>query len=73
MKLKCNLLSMMWQHDFLMKQIFFSLIFLSENKGRLAKLAGYPGHTHGRIGGHGKVCLTFFVFAPLFWEKLLFT
>jgi hypothetical protein len=44
MKLKCNLLSRMWQHDFLMKQIFLSSIFLSENKGRLAKLAGYPGH-----------------------------
>ncbi len=44
MKLKCNLLSRMWQHDFLMKQIFFSLIFLSENKGQLAKQAGYPGH-----------------------------
>jgi hypothetical protein len=34
----------MWQHDFLMKQIFISLIFSSENKGRLAKQAGYPGH-----------------------------
>jgi hypothetical protein len=44
MKLKCNLLSRMWQHDFLMKQILFSSIFLSENKGRLAKQAGYPGH-----------------------------
>ncbi len=27
-----------------MKQIFFSSIFLSENTGRLAKHAGYPGH-----------------------------
>jgi hypothetical protein len=44
MKLKCNLLSRMWQHAFLMKQIFFSSIFLSENKGRLAKQAGYLGH-----------------------------
>jgi hypothetical protein len=44
MKLKCNLLSRMWQHDFLMKQIFLSSIFLSENKGPLAKQAGYPGH-----------------------------
>ncbi len=44
MKLKCNLSSRMWQHDFLMKQIFFSLIFSSENKGQLAKQAGYLGH-----------------------------
>jgi hypothetical protein len=34
----------MWQHDFLMKQIFFSSIFSSENKGRLAKQAGYLDH-----------------------------
>jgi hypothetical protein len=32
------------KHDFLMKQIFFSSIFSSENKGRLAKQAGYLGH-----------------------------
>jgi hypothetical protein len=25
----------MWQHNFMMKQIFFDLIFLSENTGRL--------------------------------------
>jgi hypothetical protein len=34
----------MWQHDFWMKQIFFISIFLSENTGRLAEQAGYPGH-----------------------------
>ncbi len=34
----------MWQHDFLMKQIFFGSIFMSENTGRLANQAGYPGH-----------------------------
>jgi hypothetical protein len=44
------LLSRMWQHDFLMKQIFFSSIFLSENKGRLAKQGGYPGHDPWHTG-----------------------
>ncbi len=44
MNLKCTLQSRMWQHDFMMKQIFFSSIFLSENTVRLAKQAGYPGH-----------------------------
>ncbi len=44
MKLKCTVLNRMWQHDFMMKQIFFSFIFLSENTGRLAKHAGYLGH-----------------------------
>ncbi len=44
MKLKSTLLNRMWQHDFTMKQIIFSLIFLSENTGQLAKQAGYPGH-----------------------------
>jgi hypothetical protein len=44
MKLKCIVLNRMWQHDFMMKQIFLSLIFLSENTGRLAKQAGYLGH-----------------------------
>jgi hypothetical protein len=36
MKLKCTVLNRMWQHDFMMKQIFFSSILLSENKGRLS-------------------------------------
>jgi hypothetical protein len=44
MKLKCTVLNRMWQHDFMMKQIFFSSLFLSENTGQLAKQAGYPGH-----------------------------
>jgi hypothetical protein len=44
MKLKCTVLNRMWQHDFMMKQIFLSSIFLSENTGRLAKQAGYLGH-----------------------------
>jgi hypothetical protein len=44
MKLKHTMLNRMWQHDFWMKQIFFSSIFSSENTGRLAKQAGYPGH-----------------------------
>jgi hypothetical protein len=44
MKLKGIVLNRMWQHDFMKKQIFFSLIFLSENTGQLAKQAGYPGH-----------------------------
>ncbi len=44
MKLKCTVLNRMWQHDFMMKKIFFSSIFLSENTGRLAKQAGNPGH-----------------------------
>ncbi len=44
MKLKCNVPNRMWQHDFMMKQIFLSSIFLSENAGQLAKQAGYPGH-----------------------------
>ncbi len=44
MKLKCTVLNRMWQHDFMIKQIFFSSIFLSENAGRLAKQAGYIGH-----------------------------
>jgi hypothetical protein len=44
MKMKCTLLSRMWHHDFMMKQIFFSSIFSSENTGRLAKQAGYLGH-----------------------------
>jgi hypothetical protein len=44
MKLKHTMLNRMWQHDFWMKQIFFSSIFLSENTGRQAKQAGYPGH-----------------------------
>jgi hypothetical protein len=34
----------LWQHDFWMKQIFFSSIFSSENTGQLAKQAGYLGH-----------------------------
>ncbi len=33
MKLKCTLLNRMWQHDFMMNQIFFISIFLSENTG----------------------------------------
>ncbi len=44
MKLKCIVLNRMLQHDFMMKQIFFSSIFLPENTVRLAKQAGYPGH-----------------------------
>ncbi len=44
MKLKYTVLNRMWQHYFMMKQIFFSSIFSSENTGRLAKQAGYPGH-----------------------------
>jgi hypothetical protein len=44
MKLKHTMLNRMWQHDFWMKQIFFSSIFSSENTGRLAKQAGYLGH-----------------------------
>jgi hypothetical protein len=44
MKLKCTVLNRMWQQDFMMKQIFFNSIFLSENNGRLAKQAGYLGH-----------------------------
>jgi hypothetical protein len=31
--LKHTMLNRMWQHDFWMKQIFFSSIFLSENTG----------------------------------------
>jgi hypothetical protein len=44
MKLKCSVLNRMWQHDFMMRQIFLGSIFLSENTGRLAKQAGYLGH-----------------------------
>jgi hypothetical protein len=44
MKFKCTVLNRMWQHDFMMKQIFFSSIFLSENTGWLVKQADYPGH-----------------------------
>jgi hypothetical protein len=44
MKLKYTVLNRMLQHHFMMKQIFVSLIFLSENTGRLAKQAGYPDH-----------------------------
>ncbi len=44
MKLKHTMLNRMWQHDFWMKLMFFSSIFLSENTGRLAKQAGYLGH-----------------------------
>ncbi len=29
MKLKCTVLNRMWQHDFMMKHIFFNSIFLS--------------------------------------------
>ncbi len=43
-EIEMHVLNRMWQHDFMMKQIFFSSIFLSENTGRLAKQAGYPGH-----------------------------
>jgi hypothetical protein len=42
--MKCSVLNRMWQHDFMMKQIFFSSLFLSENTAQLAKQAGYPGH-----------------------------
>ncbi len=35
MKLKCTVQNRMWQHDFMMKQVFINLIFLSENTGRL--------------------------------------
>ncbi len=44
MKLKYTVLNRMWQHDFMMKQIFFSSVFPSENTGWLAKQAGYLGH-----------------------------
>ncbi len=44
MKLKCSVLNRMCQHDFLMKQIFFNSIFLSENTGQLTKQAGYLDH-----------------------------
>ncbi len=44
MKLKSTLLNRMWQHDFIMKQKFFSSKFLSENTGQVARQAGYPGH-----------------------------
>ncbi len=44
MKLKYTVVNRMWQHDFMMKQIFFSLIIVSENAGQLAKQAGYAGH-----------------------------
>jgi hypothetical protein len=44
MKLKYTVLNRMWQHDFMMKQIFFSSIFLSENTCGLAKQVGYSGH-----------------------------
>ncbi len=50
MKLICTVLNRMWQHDLLMKQIFFSSTFSSENTGRLAKQAGYQvmiPDTHG--------------------------
>ncbi len=67
MKLKCNLLSWMWQHDFLMKQIFFSSIFLSENKGRLAKQAGYPGHDPW----HTRYNLAIIIFSWYFFSKRL--
>jgi hypothetical protein len=36
MKLKSTVLNRMWQHDFMMKQIFFGSIFLSKNTDRLA-------------------------------------
>ncbi len=44
MKLKCTVLNRMWQHDFIMKQIFFSSIFSSKNTGPVAKQAGYSNH-----------------------------
>jgi hypothetical protein len=43
LKYKCTLINRMWQHDFMTKQIVFSSIFSSENTGRVAKQAGYPG------------------------------
>jgi hypothetical protein len=46
MKLKCTVPNRMWQHDFMMKQIFFSLIFLYENTGQLATQVTIPD-THG--------------------------
>ncbi len=70
MKLKCNLLSRMWHCDFLMKQIFFSSIFSSENKGRLAKQACFLGHDpwHTRYVNlyHG------FVQDSWFWDQVNF-
>jgi hypothetical protein len=55
MKLKCTVLNRKRQHDVMMKQIFFSSIFLSENTGRLAKQADYlchdPLHTGSLILG----------------------
>jgi hypothetical protein len=50
MKLKCNLLSRMWQHDFLMKQIFLVRYFHQKTKAnwlsRLATRVTIPD-THG--------------------------
>jgi hypothetical protein len=43
MKLKCTAQNRMWQHDFMMNQIFFSSIFLSKYTDRVAKQASYPG------------------------------
>ncbi len=40
MKLQCTVINRTWQHDLMMKQIFFSSIF----SGWLAKHAGSPGH-----------------------------
>ncbi len=56
MKSKCTLLNRMWQHDFVMKQIFYSSLFLSENTGRLAKQTGYPGHNPGHTWYVNTVC-----------------
>jgi hypothetical protein len=39
----------MWQHDFWMKQIFSSSIFLSENTGQLAKQVGCPVTIFGTL------------------------
>ncbi len=59
MKLKCTVLNKMWQHDFMMKQIFFSSIFLSENTGWLAKQAGYAGHDPWHTRYNLKFCAKF--------------
>jgi hypothetical protein len=58
MKLKHTILNRMGQHDFWMKQIFFSSIFLSENTGQLAKQAGYPGHNFWHTLYNVKTCKT---------------
>ncbi len=49
MTLKCTGLSRMWQHDFMMKQLFFSSIFfcLKTQASWLSRLATWPTQSQG--------------------------